>query len=133
MAEPDSAAMGAPPGRRLGDGQQRLDLLAEALVEHPQHDPDLPVHALRAQCGVDVGLVVAVHQGYPAGGGGAGGDQCLLGDAGVLQHRRHPVDPFDARSVVPAEVRHDRHHRDLVVLDEFQDQPVGQGVAPQTM
>ncbi len=109
--------------------QQAFDVLPEPLVEHPQHDPDARVPALRAERGVDVVLVGAVHQRYAPRGLDLGRPQRLRRDRPELQDGRHPGQLRDLRRVVPRQVRQHGDHRDFVLLDQLLDQPVRQRIA----
>ena len=140
VADPDGVGPGeggVGEGGRGGGGsgeggavaEQALDVLAEALVEHPQDDADGGVVALGAERGVDVLLVGALDERDGACALDPDGAQGLFGDAAVLDDGRDAGYLLDPRGVVPGAVGHQGDDRDVVVLDEFQDEPVGQCVA----
>lgn len=78
---------------------------------------------------MDVLLVVAVDEGDAARGLDPDGAQCFLGDAGVLDDGGDAVQLLDPGCVVAGAVRDEDDDRYFVVLDEFEDQAVGERVA----
>ncbi len=120
---------GGGAGERGAVPEQALDVGAEPLVEHPQHDADPGVVPLGGERGVDVLLVAAVDEGDAARGLDPDGAQRLLGDTGVLDDGGDAVQLLDPGRVVAGAVRDEDDDRYFVVLDEFEDQAVGERVA----